>query len=126
MFSSRFVEPDKNDQVMDKTEIYFEKKNMRNLTPSVIDNIEVRSLNNSFRIKGQKKVVGDSIEVNQWQIVSKKTKELSGSSYVKFPLNPSALLNIVVDDKSSFLRSNLVRLHLSKTNHPNRVSNYRQ
>ena len=55
-----------------------------------------------------------------------KTTELNGSSYVKFPLRSSAILNIQNNDKYCFIWSILASLHPCESTHPSRVSNYSQ
>ena len=55
-----------------------------------------------------------------------KTTAINGSSYVKFPLRSSAILNVENDDKYCFLWSILASRHPFQTNHPNGVSNYRE
>ena len=52
--------------------------------------------------------------------------ELNGSSYVKLPLKPSAILNIEIDDKYCSLWLKLAKLHTCENNHHNQASNYRQ
>ena len=51
---------------------------------------------------------------------------MNGSSYVKFPLRSSAVLNIENDDKYCFIWSVMAWLHPCNNNHPNRESNYKQ
>ena len=51
---------------------------------------------------------------------------MNGSSDVKIPLRPSALLNIKNDDKYCFIWSLLAHLQPWKYSNPNSVSNYKQ
>ena len=51
-----------------------------------------------------------------------ETGELNGSSYVKIPLRPNALINNKNNDKYCFLWSILADLHPCENDHPNRVS----
>ena len=55
-----------------------------------------------------------------------KTNEMNGSNCIKIPLRSNAILNIENNDKYCFLWSILASLYPCNSNHPNRVSNYRQ
>ena len=50
---------------------------------------------------------------------------MNGSN-VKIPLRSSTILKTGNDDKNCVLRSLLANLHPCESNHPNRLSNYRQ
>ena len=54
-----------------------------------------------------------------------KTSDLSGSSYVKFPLRTSAILNIENEHKDYFIWSKLASVLPCETSHPERFSDYR-
>ena len=51
---------------------------------------------------------------------------MNGSDYKKIPLRSNAILKIENNDKGCFLWSILASLHPCNTNHPRKVSNYRQ
>ena len=55
-----------------------------------------------------------------------KTGELDGSSYVKNPLKSNAVINIKNNDKFCSFWSYLVSIHHCESDHPNRVSIYKQ
>ena len=55
-----------------------------------------------------------------------KTGELNGTSYVKFLLRSSAILNFQNNDKYCFIWSLLASLHPCEQTHPSRVNNYLQ
>ena len=55
-----------------------------------------------------------------------ETSEMNGSNYVKVPSRTNAILNIENNDKFCFIWSILASLHPCNSNHPNRVSYYKQ
>ena len=55
-----------------------------------------------------------------------KTEELNGTSFVKIPLRPNAVLNFQNNDKYCFIWSVLASLHPCESTHPSRVNNYLQ
>ena len=72
-FSARFVKQDEEDQVLEELELYINLNFNRNLTETDIDHIDVRSqLGSRFRIKSQKIVVADLINLIPWQYISIK------------------------------------------------------
>ena len=53
-----------------------------------------------------------------------QTTGMDGSTFVEFPLRPSAVLKNQNDDKCCFLRSILASLRPCNISYPERVSNY--
>ena len=65
-------------------------------------------------------------KINSMIVYFYKIGEMNGLSYVKIPLRSSCILNFENDDKYCFLWSILPYLQPCNSNHPNRVSNYKQ
>ena len=65
-------------------------------------------------------------KINSKKISFYETGELNCSSYVKFPLRSSAILNIQNNDKHCFLWLMLAYLHPCDNSHPTRVKNFSQ
>ena len=98
-----------------------------NLTESDNYNIDVKSqLEHQIHIQETKEGGWKIDKINSTKIGCFKTGELIGSSYVKIPLRPSAVIKFKNDDIYCFIWSLLVELHHCENDHPNRVSNYRQ
>ena len=70
--------------------------------------------NNRFRIENQKNVATEFDKINSMTNYFYKIYEVSGSSYVKFRLRSSAVLNIENDDEICFLFSILAQLQPCK------------
>ena len=127
VFSARFDEQDENGQLLDETEIFIILNMNYNITPSDIDNIDIKS---PLEHQLQKQEMKDSgwrfDKINSMTIYFYETNEMNGLNYVKIPLRTNAILNIENNDKYCFLWSILAWLHPCNNNHPNRVSIYRQ
>ena len=127
MFSASFYKNNEEDQRIDETETYINLKNNHNLTETGIKNIDVESqLEHQFQIQETKESGGILDKINSMKVRFYRTGELNGSIYVKPPLRFSALISIKNDDKYSFIRSILAKLHPCEKDNLNGVSNYRQ
>ena len=97
----------------------------KNFTENDIDKIDIQTLlEHQIQIE-ETKEPGET-KINSMKIRINKTGELNGSSFVKLHLRSKALINIENDDKYCFVWSILASLHPCETDHPNRVSNYKQ
>ena len=127
VFSARFDKQDEDGQLLDEIELFINLKMNYNITPSDIDNIDIKS---PLEHQIQKQEMKDSgwrfDKINSMTIYFYETTEMNGSNYIKIPLRSNAILNVENNDKYCFLWSILAWLHPCNINHPNRVSNYRQ
>ena len=127
IFSARFYKMNEEDQRSNEIELYISLKINNNLTESDIDNFDIKSqLEHQIQVQETKESGWIFDKINSMKISFYKTGELNGSSYVKFPLRSSAILNIQSSDRYCFIWSILASLHPCDNDHPNRVSNYKQ
>ena len=127
LFSASFYKIKEEDQRKNEIELYMNLKINHNLTESDIDNIDIRSqLEHQIQIQETKNSGWIFDKINSMKISFYKTRELDGTSYVKFPLRSNAILNIQNIDKYCFIWSILASLHPCENDHPNRVNNYIQ
>ena len=125
LFSASFYKINEEDQRYNEIELYINLKVNHNITESDIDNIDVRSqLEHQIQNQETKESGWIFDKINSMKISFYKTVELNGTSYVKFPLRSSHIVNIKNDDKYCFLLSILAKLYPCEKSHPNRVSNY--
>ena len=98
-----------------------------NLTETDIDSIDIKSqLEHPIQQPEMKDSGLRFDKINSMIICFYRTGEIDGRSYVKIPLRSNSISNIENNDKYCFLWSKIASLHPCKSNHPNRVSNYRQ
>ena len=127
VFSARFDKQDKDNQVLDETELFNNLNINHNLTQTDIDNIDVKyPLEHEIQQQGMKDSEWRFDKINSMTVYIYKTGELKGSNYVKVPLRSNAILNIEKNKKYCFICSILASLHPCNIIHPNRVSNYKQ
>ena len=126
VFSARFDKQDEDNQVLDETELIINLNINHNSIESDLDKIDVRSPL-EHQIQQQMKDSGRRFhELNSMTIYFYKTGELNGSNYAKIPFRSNTILNIENNEKNCFLWKILADLHPCNSNHPNRVSNYKQ
>ena len=126
VFSARFDKQNEDNQVLDETELFNNLNINHNLTQTDIAIIDVVSpLEHQIQQQEMKDSGWRFDKINSITVYFYKTTELNGSNYVKIPLRSNAILNNENNDKFCFLWSILAYLHPC-SNHPNRVSNYRQ
>ena len=98
-----------------------------NLTETEFVNIDVKfQLEHEIQFQGTKICGWIFDKINSMKIRFYKTGELNSSSYVKIPLRSNALINLKNNDKYCFIWSILAGLHPCETDHPNKVSDYKQ
>ena len=98
-----------------------------NLTETDNHNIDVKSQSeHRIRIQGTKESSWIIDKINSSKKIYCKTGELNGSIYVKIPLRSSALKKYKKNDKYCFVWSILASVHPCNSDHPNRVSKYKQ
>ena len=128
IFSASFYRVNEEDQRSDEIELFINLNINNNLTETDINNIDVKSqLEHQIQVHETKESGWIFDKINSMKIRFYKTEELNGSSYVKIPLRPNALINIKNNDKYyCFIWSILASLHPCENDHPNRVTNYIQ
>ena len=127
LFSASFYKINEEDQRDSEIELYMNVKINHKITESDIDNIDVRSqLEHQIQIQETKDSGWIFDKINSMKKSLYKTEELNGTSYVKFPLRTSAILNIQNNDKYCFIWSVLASLHPCENSNPLRVNNYVQ
>ena len=127
LFSATFCKINKEDQRSNEIELFINLNINNNLTQSDIDNIDIKSqLEHQIQIQETKGSGWIFDKINSMKIRFYKTVELNGSSYIKIPLRPIALINNKNNDKFCFIWIILASLYPCENDHPNRVSNYYQ
>ena len=90
-----------------------------NLTPTVIDNIDVKSpLEHQLQQQEMKDSGWRFDKINSMTLFFYQTGIMNGSNYIKIPLRSNAILNSKNIDKYRFSYSKLVSLHRCINNHP--------
>ena len=127
IFSARFDKQVEDNQVSDEKELLNNLNINCNSTETDINKIEGKSsLEHQTQQQEMKSSGWNFDKVNSMILYFYKTGKMNGSSYIKNPLRPAAILNIENDVNYCFIWSILAKLHLCNTNHPNTVSNYKQ
>ena len=127
VFSARFDKQDKDNQLLDETELFVHLNINHNLTQSDIDNFDIRSqLEHQIQQQEMKDSGWIFDKIHSMTVYFYHTGIKNGSNYVKIPLRSNALLNIEINDKYCSIWSILASLYPCNNNHPNRVSNYKQ
>ena len=99
VFPARFDKQDENNQVLDETELFINLNINHNLTQTDLDNIDVISPLDNYKLQLQMRDSGWRFEkINSMAIYFSKTGELNGSNYVKIPLRSNVILNIGSND----------------------------
>ena len=127
VFSAKFDKQDEDNQVSDKTELFINFNISHNLTESDLDKIDIKSpLEHQLQQQEMKDSGWRFGKIIYLTVYFYKTVEMNGLSYVKSSLRISDISNNEYNDEFCFLWSKLADLHPCNTNHPNRVSNYKQ
>ena len=127
VFSARFDKQDEDNHLLDETELFNNLNIIHNLTESDLDKIDFKSpLEHQIQQQEMKDSGWRYDKITSMTIYFYRTGEINGSNYVKVPLRPNAILNIVNNDKHCFLWSILSYLHPCNNSHPSRVSNFKQ
>ena len=122
-----FKKHGEDDEITNQIELPITLSITHNLIQSEIDNIKTQwSLDNRIQSIEMKEAGLSYQRINSMSISFYKSGEMNGSSYVKIPLRPNALVNIRNDDKCCFIWSILASLHPFNEDHLNVVSNYKQ
>ena len=104
VFSARFDKQEKNDQVLDETELFINLNVNHNLTKSDLDNIDIKSpLDDQIQQQQMKDSGWRFDKINSMTVYFYKTVEMNGSNYVKIPSRSNAILDIENNDKYCFL-----------------------
>ena len=100
LFSASFYKINEEVQRNNEIELYINLNINHNLSESDIDNIDVRSqLEHQIQVQEIKESGWVFDKINSMKMSFYKTGELNGTSYVKIPLRPNAILNIENNDK---------------------------
>ena len=127
LFSTNFYKNNEEDHRSDEIELFNNLKRNNNLPETDIDNIDVNfQVEHQIQIQETKESGWNFDRINSMKIRFYKTDELDGSNYVKSSLRSKALIKIENVDKFCFLWLILAYLHPCESDHPNRVSIYKQ
>ena len=127
LFSASFCKINEEGQRNNEIELYINLNINHVLAESDINNNDVKSqLEHQIHFQKTKESGWIFDGIISLKISFYKTGELNSSSYVKFPLRSSAILNFQNNDKYCFIWSILASLHPQENDHPNSVSNYIQ
>ena len=127
LFSASFYKINEEDQRNNEIELYINLNINHNLTESDINDIDVRSqLERQIQNQEMKESGCIFDKINSMKISFYKTREMNGTSYVKFPLRSNAILSIQNNDKYCFIWSILASFHPCENTHSSRVNNYIQ
>ena len=107
VFLAKFDEQDEDGMLIDDVDLFNNIRTNNNLTQTDTNNIIIEwDLEEQLRDQ-ESKVSGWRLDKTNSMIISfYKTREINGSSYVKIPLEFSAILNIQNDDNLCFYGQN--------------------
>ena len=127
LFSASFYKSDEEDQRSKELKILLYLNKNQKITKSDINDIDVNSQwEHQLQIEETKENGWIFDKITWRKSVFVKTGDASGSFFMKLQLRSCASVNFKNDDKNCFLWSILAYLHSCESDHPNRVSNYRQ
>ena len=104
VFSARFDKQDKNNEVLDETELFNNLNINHNLTESDLDKIDIKSpLEQQTQQQEMQDSGGRFDKINTMTIYFYQTGIMNGSNYIKIRLRSNAILNIENNDKYCFI-----------------------